>query len=289
MEPPMILRLRNKQKPDLNLSGPVPAVFGIVNLTPDSFSDGGRYPDSQSAAEEALRMFEAGAAGVDLGAESTRPGADDVPPEIEIRRLLPVIRFILERKPDAVISIDTRKAPVARAALAAGADIVNDVSGLTFDPAMAETAAEFDAAVVLMHMRGTPKNMRTPEMMQYHDVVSEVADALETLQENAIAAGIRSDAILLDPGLGFAKTPEQDFALVRHADYLRQRLHTPLFYGPSRKSFLSALCPGKKASERDYATAGILCSLALAGVEVLRVHNVPMAVECMRAFRKALR
>ncbi|MBO4630317.1 MAG: dihydropteroate synthase [Lentisphaeria bacterium] len=285
----MILKLRNKLKPALDLSGPVPAVFGIVNLTPDSFSDGGKYPDSESAVHEALRMFEAGAAGVDLGAESTRPGAAEVPAEIEITRLIPVIRGILECKPDAVISVDTRKAAPARAALEAGAAIVNDVSGLTFDPAMAATVAEFDAAVVLMHMRGTPETMRSkPELMRYENVVTEVADELENLQANAIAAGIRSDAILLDPGLGFAKTPEQDFALVREAAYLRQRLHTPLFYGPSRKSFLSSLCPGKKAVERDHATAGILCALCLAGVEVLRVHNVPMAMESMKAFRKAV-
>ena len=284
----MILKLRNKFKPELDLSGPVPAVFGIINLTPDSFSDGGKYPDSEAAVQESLRMLDAGAAGLDLGAESTRPGAKEVPAEVEISRLVPVIRGIRERRPDAVISVDTRKAAAARASLEAGADIINDVSGLTFDPAMASTAAEFDAAVVLMHMRGTPETMRsTPEMMQYEDVVREVADALESLQANAISAGIRSDAILLDPGLGFAKTPEQDLALVSHAWELRQRLHTPLFYGPSRKSFLAPLCPGKKPVERDPATMGILCALASSGVEVLRVHNVPMAVDCLTAFLKA--
>ena len=286
----MKLRLRNKLKPELDLSGPVPAVFGIINLTPDSFSDGGKYPDPESAVKEALRMFEAGAAGVDLGAESTRPGAKEVPAEIETGRLVPVIRGILERKPDAVISVDTRKAAPARASLEAGADIINDVSGLTFDPDMARTVAGFDAAVVLMHMRGTPETMRSrPEMMRYDNVVTEVAEALELLQENAIAAGIRSDAILLDPGLGFAKTPEQDFALVREAAYLRERLHTPLFYGPSRKSFLSSICPGKPAAERDHATTGILCALAAAGVEVLRVHNVPMAMDALKAFQKGSR
>jgi len=284
----MILRLRNKLVPELDLSGPVPAIFGIINLTPDSFSDGGKFLDPGFAVNEALRMFEAGAAGVDLGAESTRPGAVEVPAEVEIKRLIPVIRGILERKPDAVISVDTRKAAPARAALESGADIINDVSGMTFDPEMASTVAEFNAAVVLMHMRGTPETMRCkPELMQYDNVVSEVADALEMLQSNAISAGIRSDAILLDPGLGFAKTPEQDFLLVREAAYLRARLHTPLFYGPSRKSFLSSTCPGKKAAERDYATAGILCALAASGVEILRVHNVEMAVECLAAFRKA--
>ena len=284
----MILKLRNKFKPELDLSGPVPAVFGIINLTPDSFSDGGKYSDSEAAVRESLRMLEAGAAGLDLGAESTRPGAKEVPAEVEISRLVPVIRGIREHRPDAVISVDTRKAAAARASLEAGADIINDVSGLTYDPAMASTAAEFDAAAVLMHMRGTPETMRsTPELMRYEDVVTEVGDALESLQANAIAAGIRSDAILLDPGLGFAKTPEQDLALVSHARYLRQRLHTPLFYGPSRKSFLAPLCPGKTPVERDPATMGILCALAASGVEVLRVHNVPMAVDCLIAFRKA--
>lgn len=283
----MILKLANKNKPELDLSGSVPAVFGILNVTPDSFSDGGRYADVSTAVEEALRMFDAGATGVDIGAESTRPGAAEVPVEVEKARLLPVIHALLERKPDAVISVDTRKAPVARAVLEAGADIVNDVSGFTFDPAMAETVAEFDAAAVLMHMRGTPENMRTPEMMRYEDVVEEVADFLENAQAKAIETGIRSDAIMLDPGLGFAKTPEQDFALVRNAAYLRERLHTPLFYGPSRKSFLASLCPDRKPVERDYATAGILCALASAGVEIVRVHNVPMALESLKAFRKA--
>lgn len=279
----MLLTLANNKKRTLKLSGATPAVFGIVNLTPDSFSDGGRYPDAAAAVAEALRMLDQGAFGVDLGAESTRPGAKEVPVAVELERLLPVVRGIREQRPDAVISIDTRKSAVARETLKAGADIINDVSALTFDPAMAETIASFDAAVVLMHMRGTPENMKAPGMMQYTDVVSEVADFLEQAQDDAIAAGIRSDSILLDPGLGFAKTPEQDYSLIRNAAALRQRLHTPLFYGPSRKSFLKSVS-GEQPQERDFATAGILCALAAAKIEAVRVHNVRAALETMRAF-----
>lgn len=278
------MRLVLKNKPPLEFSQPLPAVFGIVNLTPDSFSDGGKYTDAQTAAEDAVAMLEAGAAGVDLGAESTRPGALEVQPETEVKRLLPVIRLIRERRPDAIISVDTRKAKVAEAVLDEGADIINDVSAMTFDPRMAGIISTYDAAVVLMHMRGTPATMRSPENMIYDKVVDEVGLYLEDAFARAVSAGIRSDAILLDPGLGFAKTPTQDYELVKKAAILRQRLKAPLFYGPSRKSFLSQLCPGKKPAERDYATGGILCALAAAKVEIVRVHNVAMAVECMSAF-----
>ncbi len=280
------MRLVLKDKSPVEFNQSAPAIFGIVNLTPDSFSDGGKYADVQAAVSEAFAMLDAGAVGLDLGAESTRPGSVEVPPETEIGRLLPVLRKIRETRPDALLSVDTRKATVAEAVLDAGADIINDVSAMTFDPRMAEVVASRDAAVVLMHMRGTPATMRNPEFMVYDNVTDAVGLYLEDAFAHAVSAGIRSDAILLDPGLGFAKNPAQDYELVKNAALLRKRLKAPLFYGPSRKSFLSQLCPGKKPMERDYATAGILCALAAAKVEIVRVHNVPMAVESMNAFTR---
>ena len=164
-------------------------------------------------------------------------------------------------------------------------DVVNDISAMTFDPEMASVVSGAHAAVILMHMRGTPQTMQNPEHLRYSDVCAEVADCLNHAFERAVAAGISPDSILLDPGLGFAKTPEQNLALVRGAAELRKKVGAPLYYAPSRKSFLARVCAGKPASERDYATAGVLASLAAQGIEFVRVHNVPMALESMTAFR----
>lgn len=267
----------------------IPEIFGIVNLTPDSFSDGNKYPDVQTAVADALRMFEQGAAGVDIGAESTRPGAGEIPAAIQIQRLIPVINGILEQYQDAMISVDTRSAEVAEAALKAGAAIINDVSGLTYDPDMRKVVAEYHAPTVIMHMRGTPETMRKiPELMQYDNLIDDVAEELLHLAEKAISNGISRDSILLDPGLGFAKTPEQDMELIRKAGELRQKTGFPLFYGPSRKSFMQKyISHPLPPTERDHATAGILCALCNAGVEYVRVHNVKMAQECMTLFHAA--
>ena len=281
---PKSLKLRNKRSLEYGADG-IPAVFGILNVTPDSFSDGGRFPDPDHAVRGALAMLDAGACGIDVGAESTRPGAEEVPVSVEIERLVPVIHALKEARSDVVISVDTRKAAVAAAALEAGADIVNDISAMTFDPEMASVVSGARAAVILMHMRGTPQTMQNPEYLCYADVCAEVADYLNAAFERAVAAGISPDSILLDPGLGFAKTPEQNLALIRGASELRKMVRAPLYYAPSRKSFLARVCAGKPAAERDYATAGVLASLAAQEIEFVRVHNVPMALESMRAFR----
>lgn len=281
---PKSLKLRNKSSLEYGADG-IPAVFGILNVTPDSFSDGGRFLNPDRAVRGALAMLDAGACGIDVGAESTRPGAEEVPVSVEIERLIPVIRVLKEARSDAVISVDTRKAAVAAAALEAGADIVNDISAMTFDPEMASVVSSSGAAVILMHMRGTPRTMQNPEYLCYADVCAEVADCLNAAFERAVAAGISPDSILLDPGLGFAKTPEQNLALIRGASELRKKVRAPLYYAPSRKSFLARVCAGKQAAERDYATAGVLASLAAQEIEFVRVHNVPMALESMRAFR----
>ena len=278
------LKLRNNRTLEYGADG-IPALFGILNVTPDSFSDGGHFLDPDRAVRGALAMLDAGACGIDAGAESTRSGAEEVPVSVEIERLVPVIRALKEVRSDAVISVDTRKAAVAAAALEAGADIINDISAMTFDPEMASVVSGARAAVILMHMRGTPQTMQNPENLLYPDVCAEVADCLNHAFERAVAAGISPDSILLDPGLGFAKTPEQNLALVRGAAELRKKVSAPLYYAPSRKSFLARVCAGKPASERDYATAGVLASLAAQGVEFVRVHNVPMALESMTAFR----
>ena len=259
-------------------------IFGILNVTPDSFSDGGRFTETEKAVRGAVEMLDAGACAVDIGAESTRPGAAETPVSLEIERIIPVIRALKERRPDAIVSVDTRKAAVAAAALEAGAEIINDISAMTFAPAMPSVIAAADAAVILMHMRGTPQTMQNPENLVYGDVCAEVASYLQTAFERAVAAGIHPDSILLDPGLGFAKTQEQNFELVRGASKLRERVEAPLFYAPSRKSFLSHICEGKKPAERDYATAGVLASLTAQKIEFVRVHNVPMALESMTAF-----
>ena len=281
---PKSLKLRNKRSLEYGADG-IPAVFGILNVTPDSFSDGGCFPDPDRAVRGALAMLDAGACGIDVGAESTRPGAEEVPVSVEIERLVPVIHALKEARSDVVISVDTRKAAVAAAALEAGADIVNDISAMTFDPEMASVVSGARAAVILMHMRGTPQTMQNPEYLCYADVCAEVADYLNAAFERAVAAGISPGSILLDPGLGFAKTPEQNLALIRGASELRKMVRAPLYYAPSRKSFLARVCAGKPAAERDYATAGVLASLAAQEIEFVRVHNVPMALESMRAFR----
>ena len=278
------LKLRNNRILKYSSDG-IPRVFGILNVTPDSFSDGGRFLDPDRAVCGALAMLDAGACGIDVGAESTRPGAEEVPVPVEIERLVPVIRALKEARSDAVISVDTRKAAVAAAALEAGADIVNDISAMTFDPEMASVVSGARAAVILMHMRGMPQTMQNPEYLLYPDVCAEVADYLDHAFERAVAAGISPDSILLDPGLGFAKTPEQNLALVRGASELRKKVKAPLYYAPSRKSFLARICKGKPASERDYATAGVLASLTVQGIEFVRVHNVSMALETMTAFQ----
>jgi len=244
-------------------------VIGILNITPDSFSDGGRHFAAADAVRAALLMREAGADILDVGGESTRPGAQPPEEREELRRVLPVIEA-LAAEVGLPVSVDTRRASVARAALAAGAEIVNDVSGLTHDPAMARTVAEAGAGVVLMHMRGTPETMR--HLAVYGDVVAEVATELAERRDAALAAGIAAESVVLDPGLGFAKTTEHNLSLLARLDRLVGLGH-PVLVGPSRKRFLGAVT-GRALNERDGATAAV-CALARAqGAALFRVHDV---------------
>jgi dihydropteroate synthase len=243
--------------------------MGIVNATPDSFSDGGRFLDPAAAVSQALRLAEEGADLVDLGGESTRPGAPPVLADEELRRVVPVIERLRARGFPLPISVDTTKGTVARAALAAGADLVNDVSGLG-DPELGRAVAEARVPVVLMHTRGTPADMQARAV--YADVAAEVEAELRIVLARAVAAGIDPAAVILDPGIGFAKTAAQNLELLARLGELRA-LGRPLLVGPSRKSFIGTLT-GAPVEDRLPGTVAAVTVCVLAGVELLRVHDV---------------
>lgn len=252
-------------------------IAGIINVTPDSFSDGGRHFAVEDAVRAGRAMREAGAALLDVGGESTRPGAVLPDEAEELRRVVPVIER-LAREVALPVSVDTRRAAVARVALAAGAEIVNDVSGLTHDPAMAGVIAETGAGCVLMHMRGTPETMDA--LAVYDDVARDVARELAARRDGALAAGIAPDAIVLDPGLGFAKTAEQNLALIGRLAAVLALGH-PVMVGPSRKRFLGAVT-GRPVHERDAATAAACVAARLRGAHLFRVHDVAGAAEALK-------
>jgi dihydropteroate synthase len=249
--------------------GPGPFLMGVVNATPDSFSDGGRFLEPEAAIARALCLAEEGADLVDVGGESTRPGAAPVPAAEEIRRVVPVVEGLRSRGFPLPISVDTSKGEVARAALAAGADLVNDVTGLS-DPELAGAVARAGVPVVLMHMRGTPADMQA--RASYRDVVEDVGAELEAALARAGAAGIAAGRTILDPGIGFAKTAEQSVELLARVGELRL-LGRPLLVGPSRKSFIGRIT-GAPAAERVAGTLAAVTACVLAGVELLRVHDV---------------
>ena len=253
-----------------------PCVMGILNVTPDSFSDGGRLATVADALRAAAALRDAGADVLDVGGESTRPGAGAVDEAEERRRVVPVIRR-LAAEIGLPVSVDTRRASVAVEALAAGAEIVNDVSALSFDPAMAGVVSAAGAGVVLMHMRGTPETMDAAAT--YADVAQEVAAELAVRRDAALAAGIAREAIVLDPGLGFAKTVEQSFALVNRLESL-VALGQPVLVGPSRKRFLGA-ATGRAVPERDAATAALCVAARLRGAWAFRVHNVGLVRDAL--------
>jgi len=249
-----------------------PFLMGIVNTTPDSFSDGGRFLDRDAAVARALRLAEDGADAVDLGGESTRPGAPPVAEAEELRRVLPVVEALRARGFPLPISVDTTKPAVARAALAAGADLVNDVSCLA-DPALARVAADAGAPLVLMHTRGTPADMASRAV--YGDVVAEVAAELEAALVRAERAGLPRERVILDPGIGFAKTAAHSLELLARLPELRA-LGRPLLVGPSRKSFIGA-ATGAPLARRLPGTLAAVTAAVLAGAEWLRVHDVAEA------------
>jgi dihydropteroate synthase len=244
-----------------------PLIMGIVNVTPDSFSDGGRLDSATAAVDHALKLTEEGADILDVGGESTRPGAAFVPSDEERRRVLPVIEALVGR--GLVVSVDTRKPDVMRAALDAGAAMVNDVMALR-EPSALETLAESQAAVCLMHMQGEPQTMQ--QAPHYDDVVAEVAKFLQDRVAACEAAGIARDRIIIDPGFGFGKTLEHNLLLLKQLRELTQ-LGVPLLAGMSRKSMLGALS-GRGVGEREYAGVSAHLLAVLRGARILRVHNV---------------
>ena len=256
----------------------LPLVMGIVNVTPDSFSDGGRHDSVQAALEHGLKLIADGADILDVGGESTRPGAAPVTPEQEQARVLPVIRALRAQGVKVPVSIDTRNASTARAALDAGADIVNDVSAATHDPRMLSLCAERHCVLVLMHMKGDPSNMQ--QEPRYDDVVREVRDYLLGRVEAAVAAGCAREALWLDPGFGFGKLPEHNFALVRSLGELCAT-GPPVLLGVSRKSSLGGLT-GRPVEDREPESLAAGLIGALKGASVLRVHEAGWMKRALR-------
>jgi dihydropteroate synthase len=252
-------------------------VMGIINVTPDSFADSGLRFDAERAIADGLRMIAEGADILDVGGESTRPGADPLPEGEELRRVLPVVERLAAS--GAVVSIDTYKASVAREALARGASIVNDISGLQFDPALGAVIAESGAAVVLMHTRGRSREMYQHAM--YADVVGEIAAELRAAMDRAVAAGVRREAIVLDPGFGFAKRAEHSYEALARLDAFAA-LDRPILSGPSRKSFLTAAIGERPPAEREWGTAAAVAASVLLGAHIVRVHGVREMVDVVR-------
>jgi dihydropteroate synthase len=251
-------------------------IMGVLNVTPDSFYDGGSVGSVDEAVEKGVRMAEQGAAVIDVGGESTRPGSDPVPADEELRRVLPVIRKLRNR--GMTVSVDTSKAAVASEALEAGAHWVNDVSALA-DPRMGRVVAEAGAALVLMHAQGTPKSMQ--QNPRYDDIIDEITRFLRERSLRAVREGVSRDSILIDPGIGFGKRVEDNFVILRRLDEFRS-LGFPLLVGPSRKSFIGAALDGRPASGRLYGTLGAVAACALNGAHMVRVHDVAEAADACR-------
>jgi dihydropteroate synthase len=253
-------------------------VMGILNVTPDSFADGGRHFDFDRAVAAGLRMVAEGADIIDVGGESTRPGAEPLPEDEELRRVLPVVER-LAAGTDAPISIDTYKANVARAAVDRGAVIINDVSGLQYEPALGSVAATTGAGLILMHTRGRSRGMY--ELAVYDEVVEQVKQELSAAIDRATSAGVRRDHIVIDPGFGFAKRAEHSYRLLANLDALAA-LDRPILSGPSRKSFLKAVLGEREPGQREWGTAAAVTASVLLGAHIVRVHGVKEMVDVIR-------
>jgi dihydropteroate synthase len=257
--------------------GPHPVLMGILNVTPNSFSDGGEFLDPDRAIAQAETLLDEGARIVDVGGESTRPGSDPVSPEEELHRVLPVVQGILSARPEAVVSIDTYRASTAEAALDAGASVVNDVTALS-DPKMADLVAGRGSLIVLMHMLGEPKSMQQDP--RYEDVVREVRDFLAERAARAVRAGVTEESIILDPGIGFGKTLDHNLALLSHLDALVE-LGFPVLVGTSRKSFLSKFTGSDDPKDRLFGTVATNVLAYERGATLFRVHDVRASKEAL--------
>jgi dihydropteroate synthase len=254
-------------------------VMGILNVTPDSFSDGGEFATIAQAQAQAQALIAGGVDVLDLGGQSTRPGAAQISLGEELDRVIPVVQTLRTQGVTLPISVDTTRSAVAAAALEAGANWINDISGGTFEPEILEVAAQTQAPLVLMHLRGTPQTMQT--LTDYGDLLEEVSRFLLTQARAAEQAGVHRDRIILDPGLGFAKTAAQNLELLRHLPHLKT-LGYPLLVGPSRKSFLGQILQQPEPKERDWGTAAACCQAIAGGADVVRVHNGAALVQVCR-------
>jgi dihydropteroate synthase len=252
--------------------------MGILNITPDSFADGGKHLDPADAVAAASQMAAEGADIIDVGGESTRPGAQPLSADEEMRRVLPVIEALASAVP-LPVSVDTYKASVASEALRLGASIVNDVSGLQYEPALGAMVADAGAAIVLMHTRGRSREMY--DLAVYGDAPHDVAAELAEAVARARRAGVRAESIVVDPGLGFAKRAEHTYEVLAHLDAIAS-LDRPILSGPSRKSFLKAAIGDRAAADRDWATAAAVTASVLFGAHIVRVHDVTHMVDVVR-------
>ncbi len=277
--PPLILRDRPLGWGDRTY------LMGVLNVTPDSFSDGGEFNTLEAARDRARYLAQVGADLLDVGGQSTRPGATIISLEEELARTIPVIQA-LRAELDTPISIDTTRATVAAAAVAAGADLVNDVSGGQDDPEMFPTVARLGVPYVLMHRRGTPQTMQ--QQTEYQDLVGEILEFLQRQRAQAVAAGILAQNLIFDPGLGFAKTADQSFDLIRATPRFRA-LGQPILLGPSRKSFLGYLLNRPEPKERLWGTAAACCGAIAYGADLLRVHDVAAMADVCRVADRLFR
>jgi len=258
-----------------------PYFMGILNVTPDSFSDGGKFVEVEQAVKRVEELISEGADIIDIGGESTRPFSDRVPEEEELKRVIPVIKAVREKFPQVIISIDTYKSRVAEEAIKAGADIVNDISALRFDPKMVDVVREYGTPVVIMHMKGEPKTMQlNPE---YEDVVKEVYEFLKKRMEFLVENGVSFDKIIIDPGIGFGKKFEHNITLLKNLHKFKD-LDCPILLGHSRKSFIGEII-GKEPFQRDGGTVGVSIFAVLKGVHILRVHNVGINKDAIATFK----
>ncbi len=257
----------------------LPRLMGIINVTPDSFSDGGNFLEPRRAIDQALRLAAEGADILDIGGESTRPYSTPITADEELRRVIPVIEKLIQQC-DIPISIDTSKAIVAREAIAAGAEIINDVTGLEGDARMMDVALESHAGVCSMHMQGTPQTMQ--DNPAYDNVVADIHVYLEQRKDALLSQGVNPERICLDPGIGFGKTHEHNLTLLSHCSTYHQ-LGCPLLVGPSRKGFIGKVL-GNKEADRTAGTIGVALSLAAQGVQVIRVHDVKPVREALLLF-----
>jgi dihydropteroate synthase len=284
MDPSLPLTLRDR----VVAPAEFPVVMGILNVTPDSFSDGGFNFNVEAAYRHALRMIDAGAEIIDVGPESTRPGARSIDPEEQVRRAIPVIERIRNRNTWTTISIDTRSAAVARAAIAVGADWINDTAALRDDPDMVRVAAERGASIVLMHRRGTPLDMQQGGGPQYDDLIQEIADFLAERAAFAFSHGVRRDGILIDPGIGFGKRVEHNVAILKHLNRFVQ-IGYPVLIGASRKGFIGEITEEPAPAARLGGSVACAVLASFAGAAVVRAHDVGATLQAIRVARAVVR